>query len=168
MLKAILSRRDLLDYDSYYSCVKDILSSSEVMELRSFKHHIGVNRFQHSLNVSYYNFRLCKFLHLDARAAARGGLLHDLFFYDWKEHIKSEASHAREHPKIALENASRLFALSEREEDMIYNHMFPLTLRRPHFRETYVITLIDKLCTLTEVISAPFNIIGRKFRALVA
>ncbi len=149
MLKAILSKKELSELPEYYGCIDDILRDDEVNSLKEFRHHIGTTRFQHSLNVSYYNFLLCRKFHLNARAAARGGLLHDFFLYDRLEHI-SDASHAEEHPRVALENASRKFELSELEQDMIVNHMWPVTKTRPHFRETFAITLVDKFCAAAE------------------
>ena len=149
MLKAILSKKELSELGEYYGCIDDILRDDEVNSLKEFRHHIGTTRFQHSLNVSYYNFLLCRKLHLNARAAARAGLLHDFFLYDRQEHI-SENSHAEEHSRVALENASRKFELSELEQDMIVNHMWPVTKTRPHFRETFAITLVDKFCAAAE------------------
>ena len=87
MLKAILSRKDLTQEQEFFGCVEDLLNDENVLRLKNFKHHYGATRFQHCLNVSYYNFLLCRFFGLDARAAARGGMLHDLFFYNRKEHV---------------------------------------------------------------------------------
>ncbi len=154
MFRAVLSKKDLSECREYYDCVKDLLEDKNIQRLREFSHHSGTTRFQHSLNVSYYNFTLCRFLGLDAKAGARAGLLHDLFFYDRHEHepVKGEGWHAVGHPKIALYNASRLFPVSQLEGDMIVNHMWPLSLWLPKYRETYVITLVDKFCACAEVI----------------
>lgn len=46
---------------------------------------MATSRFQHSLNVSYYSFIICRKFGLDAYSAARAGLLHDLYYYDWKQ-----------------------------------------------------------------------------------
>lgn len=150
MLKAILSRKELTENGEYYSCVSDLLNSPAVRELRRHTHHIGTTRFQHSLNVSYYNFILCRFFRLDAKAAARAGLLHDLFFYDRKTHEKIQNGHCAEHANIALYNASMLYSLSELECDMILNHMWPMTPRLPRHAETFMITIVDKFCASAE------------------
>lgn len=151
MLKAILSKKELTENEEYISYVRDLLASGEVQRLREWRHHIGTSRFQHSLNVSYYNYRLCRLLGLDARAAARAGLLHDLFFYDRKTHEKIRNSHPAEHANIALYNASTQFSISELEGDMILNHMWPMTPRLPRHAETFVITLVDKFCATVEL-----------------
>jgi uncharacterized protein len=155
MFKAVLSKKDLSEEEDYYGCVKDLLSDKNILRLREYTHHCGTTRFQHSLNVSYYNFRLCRFLHLDARAGARAGLFHDLFFYDRHEHerVKGEGWHGIGHPKVAFFNTCELFSISQKEGDMIANHMWPLSPRLPKYRETFVITLVDKFCACAEVLS---------------
>lgn len=152
MLKAILSRKNVADCAEYFSCVSDLIDNENVLRLRNFAHHIGTTRYQHSLNVSYYNYLLCRFFKLDAKSAARAGLLHDLFFYDRKMREKSpgERSHISVHPKIAYANAAELFSINELEGDMIVNHMWPATVRFPRHKETYVITLVDKFCAVAE------------------
>lgn len=162
MLKAILSNKELTECGEYYSYVRDLLTCCDVMNLGEYQHHIGTSRFQHSLNVSYYNFRLCRLFHLDAKAAARAGLLHDLFFYDRKTHEKIRNGHLAEHANIALYNASMRFSISELEGDMILNHMFPMTLRLPRHAETYMITIVDKFCASAELTVHVLRLVKRK------
>lgn len=167
MIKAILSRKEFSECPEYLSYIGDLLENKDVRRLENFTHHIGTSRLQHSLNVSYYNYVLCRFLKLDAKAAARGGLLHDLFFYDRKTHEKVRNSHAAEHANIALYNASMLFELSEREEDMILNHMWPMTPHIPRHAETFVITLVDKFCASAEFTSYLCKSAAQKLKSAV-
>lgn len=153
MLKAILSRKNILECSDYISCVSDLIENENILKLRDFSHHIGTTRYQHSLNVSYYNFLLCRFLRLDAKSAARAGLMHDLFYYDRKTHEKAEGerSHISQHPKTAYLNATEMFSINELEGDIIVNHMWPATMHLPKHRETFVITFVDKFCAVAEV-----------------
>ncbi len=166
MLKAVLSKKNIFDCGDYISCVSDLIENENILKLRDFSHHIGTTRYQHSLNVSYYNFLLCRFLGLDAKSAARAGLMHDLFFYDRRKHEKGigERSHISEHPKIAFFNASEMFSISELEGDMIANHMWPATLHLPKHREAFVITFVDKFCAVAEVAVSVKTKISRKRR----
>ena len=164
MFRAILSKKDLSKQDEYYACVRDLLDDKSVLSLSGFRHHIGTTRFQHSLNVSYYNFLLCRFFRLNARAAARAGLLHDLFFYNRKTHEKVANSHPAEHANIAYYNASQMFPLNEIESDMIINHMWPMTPTLPRHRETFVITIVDKFCAVAEVLTYAMRKTGAKVR----
>lgn len=166
MYKAIFSRKNITDLPEYYSCVSDLLESTEVQQLGEFRHHKGTTRLQHSLNVSYYNFLLCRKLRLDACSAARAGLLHDLFLYDRKEHepVDGEGGHCSGHPKVAFFNAAEYFPINDKEGDMIANHMWPLTRHMPRCAETWVIQAVDKFCALGEVCCMAARFSGRKLR----
>ncbi|MGN0587843.1 MAG: HD domain-containing protein [Oscillospiraceae bacterium] len=158
MLKAIGSKLDLEDPDvnTYYSLVADLLDSEVVQEMNNYTHHGNTTCFQHCLNVSYYNYKICKFFSLNERAGARAGLLHDLFLYDWHtyDRPKGERMHGFTHAKKALENVKENFYVSDLESDIIEKHMFPLNLCSiPRYRETLVIVFTDKLCGVMEVLS---------------
>ena len=36
------------------------------------------------------------------------------------------------------------------QEDIIYNHMFPATLRMPKYKETWIVSISDKLIAIKE------------------
>ncbi|MDE5584597.1 MAG: HDIG domain-containing protein [Ruminococcus sp.] len=153
MLKAICSKKDL-SLCAYYNCICDIVDSAELESLKDITHHISTTRFQHCLNVSYYSYVVCRKFRLNARSAARAGLLHDLFYYDRKEYNshkeKGGMSHSMMHSLMAVENAEKLTEITDLERDIIEKHMFPMTRPLPKYRESYVITLIDKYCAVLE------------------
>lgn len=165
LLHAIGSRKELTELD-YYDLVSDILENSMVQELKNYRHHISTNRFQHCLNVSYYNYLVCRFFHLDVESAARAGMLHDLYYYDTKTYRRSncELSHAKNHPDVAVSNAGELFSLNSTEEDIITRHMWPLTKGRPHSKEGYVIVFVDKYCAALELIAPKMRTAMEKMR----
>ena len=66
----------------FYECINDILNHPVVLQMKKYYQHCETDCYDHCLNVAYNNFRICKHLGLDARSAARGGMLHDLFLYD--------------------------------------------------------------------------------------
>ena len=163
MLHAIGSRKELTELE-YYDLVSDILENDMVKELKNYRHHISTNRYQHCVNVSYYNYLVCRFLHLDASSAAR--MLHDLYYYDTKAYRRSncERSHAKNHPDVAVNNAGELFSLNSTEEDIITRHMWPLTKGRPHSKEGYVIVVVDKYCAALELIAPKMRTAVQKMR----
>ncbi|MBQ8514492.1 MAG: HAD family hydrolase [Ruminococcus sp.] len=172
MLHAIGSKKELTELE-YYVYVADILENELVQGLKNYRHHISTNRFQHCVNVSYYNYLICRFFHLDAASAARAGLLHDLYYYDTKTYRKvrrrsSEAiqSHNAHHPNVALNNACALFAVNAVEEDIITKHMWPLTKARPQYKEGYVIVVVDKYCAALEVLAPKMRMAMQKLRRL--
>lgn len=157
MLKAIGSKVDLEDEEaSDYPClVKDLLENELVLKMKTFTHHGETSCFQHCLNVSYYNFRVCRFFSLNERAGARAGLLHDMFLYDWHTYKrkKGERLHGFAHAKTALKNVRENFYISDLESDIIEKHMFPLNITAlPRYRETLVIVIVDKYCGLLETV----------------
>ncbi|MEG0227408.1 MAG: phosphohydrolase [Lachnospiraceae bacterium] len=142
--------RDEMDF---YDCVRDIAENPQVQKMKKFPHHGNSSCYQHCLNVAFYNYRICKFFGLDARSAARAGMIHDLFLYDWHTHAKRTGDHfhGMTHPKAALKNAEHIFKLNHRERDIILNHMWPVTLRSiPRTKEGWVTTFTDKMCGALE------------------
>lgn len=138
--------------EEFYECIKDLAHHPAVLEMKKYIQHGTTTCYQHCLNVAYYNYRLCKWLGLDARKAARAGMLHDFFLYDWHEHVArtGEHFHGLTHPRVALRNARKYFALTPLEEDIILKHMWPLTIIPPVHAEGFIICLSDKYCGLCE------------------
>lgn len=143
-------------WHEFVNCICDLLQNEKVQKMKQFRHHRDTNCFEHCLSVSYYSFLICKGLGLDYVSAARGGLLHDLFLYDWRTyHTGKERlweKHAFIHPYKALENA-KVFNLNEVEKDIIEKHMWPLTLKPPRYVESIIVCVVDKLCALVELSS---------------
>lgn len=135
--------------------VKDLISNETVQKMKDYKQHYDTSCFEHCRNVAYYSYLICKKYHLDYISAARAGMLHDLFLYNWRVRENGRKGlHAFTHPKTALENASRIFNLNEKEVDIILKHMWPVTIRFPKYAESYVITFVDKYCALQESFNA--------------
>lgn len=147
------SRQRQVSNQEFYSYIKDLVHHPYVLQMKKYPHHCETTCYQHCLNVAYYNYRICKFFHLDARSAARAGMLHDLFLYDWRGHRKKTGDpvHAMTHPGRALYNAKKYFRLNKLEEEMILKHMFPVTPIPPTHWETWIITLTDKYCGTCEI-----------------
>lgn len=137
---------------AFINDIFDIVTNPYVGLLRNYTHHKFTNRFCHSLNVALASWRVCRFLHLNSRSAARGAMLHDLYLYNRREYIRSkgEAFHNARHPKIAYKNAKRLFRLNRIEADCILSHMFPAAPRAPRYLESYIVSICDKICALQE------------------
>ena len=60
--------------------------------------------------------------------------------------------HGFTHPSVAFKNASKSFELSNIEKDIIIKHMFPLTPVPPHFKESWIVTIADKICSIMEIL----------------
>lgn len=136
----------------YEECIADLISDEKVCSMNRFIQHGDTTTLEHSLSVSYFSYRFCRNFGLDYKAAARGGLLHDFFLYDWHEPKRYKGLHGLKHPGIALQNAEERFVLSLKEKDIIKKHMWPVTLSLPRFRESLVVIFADKLCAVLEVL----------------
>lgn len=141
--------------NDYLNCVYDLMADAAVQSMRLLpQHRAGVSCYHHCVLVSYSSWRLCRALGLDGRAAARGGLLHDLYLYNWRDKASHPGiRHAVQHPEVALKNARARFSVTETEADIIRSHMFPLTPTRVyHCLEALVVSTMDKLCTAAELL----------------
>ncbi|WP_428589370.1 HD domain-containing protein [Sphaerochaeta sp.] len=137
--------------------VEDILDHQQFLRLKEFQHHTN-HIYDHATRVSYLSYRISKSLGLDYVSAARGGLLHDFFLYDWRQRKAADAkrsSHGKDHPHIALENAKTYFSVNAREEDIIVKHMFPKTHELPRYPESIVVSISDKLSAIYEYLRRP-------------
>lgn len=140
-------------YDKeYMAIIKDLINTDEVQSLKNFKHHKKSNRFEHVVQVSYKSYKIAKFLGLDYESTARGGLLHDLYFIQGHYHDRNHG-HAYWHPRIALDNASKITTLNCIEKDIILKHMFGATTGSPNYRESWIVNLVDDVQALDDIYS---------------
>lgn len=135
--------------EEYMAYVGHLIEKPKVQKLKTIPHHYYSTRLEHSINVSYTSYKIAKRLGWDARSTARGGLLHDLFYYDWRE-TKFKKSHAWVHPRIAKRNAEKLTDLNKVEEDIIVKHMFGATIAPPRYKEAWIVTCVDKYWAIKE------------------
>lgn len=127
----------------YMAIVNDLLAQPAVQKLADYTQHHHSNRLQHSIAVSYDSYRIAKRLHLDYRSTARAGLLHDLFYYDWRTTKFDLGTHAFIHPRVALRNAEKITPLNKKEKDIILKHMFGATMATPRYLESLIVSLVD-------------------------
>ncbi len=81
-----------------------------------------------------------------------------MFLYDWRVHQDEyKGLHAFTHGKIACDKASKEFDLNDIEKNMILRHMFPVTLVPPKYKESWLLTLVDKYCTMEEFFNHLFE-----------
>lgn len=146
-------------------------AESSLFKMNRFIQHGNTSTLLHCIAVSYFSFLLAEKLGITCsrKELLRGALLHDYFLYDWHENDKSHRWHGFTHPAMALKNAKRDFRLTEREQDIIEKHMFPLTPVPPRYREAVLVCLVDKWCSTYEVFSRnPYGELRKKFLPLAA
>ncbi|AYF92576.1 hydrolase [Apilactobacillus bombintestini] len=149
----------------YMSYVSDLLNTREVQQLGNYIQHHSSTRLIHCINVSYESYKIAKRFNLDARSTARGGLLHDLFYYDWRITKFRLGSHAYMHPRIALRNAEKITDLNDRERDIITKHMWGLTLSKPKYAESVIVSLVDDYDAIREYFTPKYRNIKKIFES---
>ena len=135
--------------EEFMSLVGPLIDHPRFQKLEGIIQHHHSTRSEHSINVSYTSYRIAKKFGWDAKSTARGGLLHDLFYYDWRE-TKFTKSHAWIHPRIAVRNARKITDLNAKEEDIIIKHMWGATLAPPRYKESFVVTMVDNTWAVKE------------------
>ena len=143
---------DLIEKDKeFQDIIKPLIANETVQKMKNFRQHYETTCFDHCYTVSYYCYLICKKYNLDYKSAARAGMLHDLFLYDWrKRQPDRKGLHAFTHGKTACDNASKLFSLNKKEKDMIIKHMWPVTIEFPKSFEGFILTFVDKYCAMSE------------------
>ena len=68
--------------------------------MKRIPHHPGTSCYEHSVFVAYIAFRLAPAVESDYVAAARGGLLHDLYLYNPKDRTAHPGNQCFDHPKV--------------------------------------------------------------------
>ena len=165
----MIPMHNVVNYRSYLACVQDLLDTPEGRSMKRIPHHPGTSCYEHSVFVSYVSFRLARRWGLDYRAAARAGLLHDLYLYDPRNKSNYHGNQCFAHPVAALKNAWALCgSLTPMEENIIISHMWPLARRMPRYREALVVNLADKLCATAEVVRLYHYLRNRERRRRLA
>ncbi len=126
--------------------IEPIISHKEYQTMKNCIHH-GMNRYDHMIRVSYYSYKITKFLHLNYKATARGSVLHD-FFHD--EDTVSKSKRLVKHADQALSNSLQYFELDDLEQDIIKTHMFPLGHRIPKYLESWIVDIVDDVASVFE------------------
>lgn len=139
----------------YIAIVNDILKHKEFIKTKSITHH-GLNRYDHSVRVSYYSYKIAKLFRLDYDEVARAGLLHDFFLVDNEViSVKEKMNTLINHPKYAEAYAAKYFDLSDKERDIIRSHMFPVSvISVPKYAESWLVNVIDNAVSICEALSS--------------
>ena len=129
----------------FYNIVNDILKNDEFIELKYEDHH-GITRMRHSLNVAKLTFKLCKRFNVkNIKDTTRAALLHDFF----KTNEIKKCSFL-EHPLLAANNAKRVFDINDFQSNIIKSHMYPMCKVFPKSRESYIVSIADKIVAIKE------------------
>ncbi len=137
--------------DEFYSLVEDITNNQKFNKLNKEIHH-GISRFDHSLRVAKWTYLVAKCLHMKKKEeTTRAALLHD-FYIDKDLEGQRGIKKLGTHPNMALQNSLEYYALNAMQQDIITKHMFPCTLNLPKYKETWLVSVIDKIVSTYEML----------------
>lgn len=163
LYKAYISsyKTDTEEWKEYLEVAGDIYNSPQLQQLEYFEQHFKINRLQHIRSVAYLSFLITKKFNMNYIEATRAATMHDLFYYDWREDDISHKLHGYRHPGFALKNAYYLCGtLTPLEIDIIKKHMFPLTPLFPKYKESFIVSMMDKYCASIEMLYS----VSKKYR----
>lgn len=134
------------DYE-FKRLIDSIINNKEFQKTKDISHH-GMTRYEHSLRVAYYSYLITKALHLDYKETTIAALLHDFFTDEVAD--ENAIARLRRHPGHAVENAKKYFDLSDKQEDIIRTHMFPVTFTPPKYLESWIVDIVDDIAAIYE------------------
>ena len=133
--------------NEFNKIICEVSNNKEFQKLKKVKHH-GINRYEHSVRVAYYTYKITKILHLDYKESTIAALLHDFFQEEVSD--KNFVVRLRKHPGIAVKNATQYFKLNEKQIDIIKTHMFPIGKKVPKYLESWIVDLVDDVASIYE------------------
>jgi len=137
--------------EEYLMIIEKIITNRKFQKLKNERHHT-TTRYDHSVDVSYKTYKICKKLNLDYKSATRAALLHDFFF---DEEFKSVSNQKKlfTHYKQAIKNANKLIQLNTKEENIIASHMFPVGGKKPKYLESVIVDVVDDAVSIQEQVN---------------
>ena len=137
--------------EEFNNIVQDIVDNNEFNKLNKELHH-GITRFEHSLRVAKYSYKIAKLFNMKhTEETTRAALLHD-FYLDDNLKGQSGPKKLQTHPEMALENSMKYYKLNELQQDIIKSHMFPCNLTIPKHKESWLVSGVDKVVGAYEML----------------
>ncbi|MCQ2463054.1 MAG: HAD family hydrolase [Clostridia bacterium] len=143
------------DKEPFMKYAGELYKTQQVQGLMQYEQHLQINRLQHITAVARVAVDICEKLGVEAGSAARGAVMHDLFYYDWRDGIngKWHCLHGYKHPRYSARNAKQLYEqITRKEEKIILRHMWPLTVMPPESVQGFAVSLADKYCATLELL----------------
>ena len=133
--------------NEFQKIITPLIDNSDFKETKKIIHH-GITRYEHSLRVAYFSYKITKLLKLDYKETAEAALLHDFFMSEVDG--KNQIIKLRRHPEYAVKNAKKYFDITEKQEDIIKTHMFPITFTPPKYLESWIVDIVDDISAIYE------------------
>ena len=137
--------------NEFKKIITPLINNSDFLDTKKITHH-GITRYEHSLRVAYFSYKITKLLRLDYKETTEAALLHDYFIGEVDG--KNQIMKLRKHPEYAVKNAKKYFDITEKQEDIIKTHMFPVTFTPPKYLESWIVDIVDDISAIYEQITS--------------
>ena len=128
------------------------LHDEKILRMKEISMHRGSNCYEHSFKVAKKAIK--KSLNrkdINLEVVLLGAILHDYYLYDWRKDRSKLKKHGKNHPEIAIKNATKDFDISEDVKKVIKSHMWPLNIKEyPKSKEAKIVSISDKAVTIGE------------------
>lgn len=128
------------------------LNDEKILRMKDISMHRGSNCYEHSFKVAKKAIK--KSLNrkdVNLEVVLLGAILHDYYLYDWRKDRSKLKKHGKNHPEIAINNATKDFDISEDVKKVIKSHMWPINIKDyPKSKEAKIVSISDKAVTIGE------------------
>lgn len=135
----------------FLEIIHPYITNRTYQRLLNFDHH-NTTRLNHLYNVAVYSYAIGRKLNLfcdvDFESLLIGALLHDFHFVRKGEYKKHNCRNT--HGMIASRNATKIFHITEKEQNIIESHMFPMVDVLPKSKEAWIVSFCDKFSAVME------------------
>ena len=136
--------------NSFNCCIQDIVQNEKFNKLKKELHH-GISRYDHSYRVARWTHAIGKIFRMkNNEATTRAALLHDFYIND--DLTGNGPQRLRRHPEVALENSLKYYELDNMQQDIIKTHMFPCNIEMPKYKESWLVSCVDKIVGTYEML----------------
>ena len=137
---------------------QDILVNDKFNQLSNELHH-GISRYDHSLRVARLTYKVAKLFRMkNLKITTRAALLHDFYTNDDFANKENSVQKRSAHPIIAAENAKKCYNIGKIEEKIIKSHMFRVKGEVPKYKESWLVTAMDKTAATYEMCCFKFSL----------
>lgn len=133
---------------------QNLLKDEHVLKMKEVPMHRGSNCYMHSFKVAKIAVRKAlKRKNVDPEVVLYASILHDYYLYDWRKDRSKRKKHGSRHPYIAAEQAKRDFDISEKTQEVIRSHMWPINIKEfPKTKEAKILSISDKIVATKEAL----------------
>ena len=132
------------------------LHDEKILRMKEISMHRGSNCYEHSFKVAKKAIKKSlKRKDVKLEVVLLGAILHDYYLYDWRKDRSKLKKHGKNHPEIAIKNATKDFDISEDVKKVIKSHMWPLNIKEyPKSKEAKIVSISDKAVTIGESLTS--------------